>query len=128
MLTVRGLIEDLDLRLLTGESNLDMPVRWVHLSEWADPTPWLSGGEVLLSAGMQLDTPEAQRDYIRRLAEHQLAGLGFGTGLAHDQVPPALLQAAEELEFPVFEVPYEVPFIAITESAFTQLVNEQYAV
>ncbi|HWD64106.1 MAG TPA: PucR family transcriptional regulator ligand-binding domain-containing protein [Solirubrobacteraceae bacterium] len=128
MLTVRGLIEDLDFRVLTGESNLDMPVRWVHLSEWADPTPWLSGGEVLLTAGMQLDSPAIQRDYIRRLAEHQLAGLGFGTGLAHDAVPPDLLRTAEELEFPVFEVPYEVPFIAITEAAFTQLVNEQYAV
>ncbi|HET9718515.1 MAG TPA: PucR family transcriptional regulator ligand-binding domain-containing protein [Solirubrobacteraceae bacterium] len=128
MLTVRGLIEDLDLRVLTGASNLEMPVRWVHLSEWADPTPWLSGGEVLLTAGMQLDTPAEQRNYIRRLAEHQLAGLGFGTGLAHDAVPPALLAAAEELEFPVFEVPYEVPFIAITEAAFSQLVNEQYAV
>jgi PucR family transcriptional regulator, purine catabolism regulatory protein len=28
----------------------------------------------------------------------------------------------------VFEVHYEVPFIAVTEAAFTQLVNEQYAV
>ena len=38
------------------------------------------------------------------------------------------MQAAAEREFPVFEVPYEVPFIAVTEAAFTQLVNEQYAV
>ena len=128
MLTVRGLIEDLGVRLRTGESNLDMPVRWVHMSEWADPTPWLSGGEVLLTTGMQLDTPQAQRDFVRRLAEHQLAGLGFGIGLAHEAVPPPLLEVAEELEFPVFEVPYELPFIAITEAAFTQLVNEQYAV
>ena len=44
------------------------------------------------------------------------------------QVPPALLQAAAERDFPVFEVPYEVPFIAVTEAAFTKLVNEQYAV
>src|SRR5581483_237056 len=29
---------------------------------------------------------------------------------------------------PVFEVPYALPFIAITEAAFSQLVNEQYAV
>jgi purine catabolism regulator len=28
----------------------------------------------------------------------------------------------------VFEVPYEVPFIALTEAAFTKLVNEQYGV
>ena len=128
MLTVRGLIEDLGVRLRTGESNLDMPVRWVHMSEWADPTPWLSGGEVLLTTGMQLDSAEAQRAFVRRLLEHQLAGLGFGGGLAPEAVPPALLQEAEELEFPVFEVPYEVPFIAITEAAFSQLVNEQYAV
>jgi purine catabolism regulator len=36
--------------------------------------------------------------------------------------------AAEERDFPLFEVPYDVPFIAITEKAFTRLVNEQYAV
>ena len=28
--------------------------------------------------------------------------------------------------FPLFEVPYELPFIAITERAFAQLVNERY--
>ena len=28
----------------------------------------------------------------------------------------------------MFEVPYELPFIAITEKAFTQLVNEQYEI
>ena len=63
-----------------------------------------------------------------RLAGHQLAGLGFGTGFTHETVPPALLEAAEERGFPLFEVPYEVPFIAVTEKAFTHLVNEQYAV
>jgi len=128
MLTVSELLSDLDVRLLTGESATDVPVRWVHISEIEDPTPWLSGGELLLSTGMQLDTPERQRRFVDRLADHHLAGLGFGTGFAHPQVPPALLDAAAEREFPVFEVPYEVPFIAVTEAAFTQLVNEQYAV
>jgi purine catabolism regulator len=128
MLTVRDLISDLDVRLLAGEGGLDLPVRWVHISELLDPTPWLSGGEVLLSTGMQLSTPQSQRDFVTRLVDRQLAGLGFGTGFAHDQVPPAIVEAAAEREFPVFEVPYEVPFIAVTEAAFTQLVNEQYAV
>jgi purine catabolism regulator len=62
------------------------------------------------------------------LADHHLAGLGFGTGFLHKEVPSPLLEVAAEREFPVFEVPYELPFIAITEAAFTQLVNEQYAV
>ena len=43
MLTVSELLSDLDVRLLTGESATDVPVRWVHISEIEDPTPWLSG-------------------------------------------------------------------------------------
>src|ERR1700757_718079 len=127
MLTVRDLTQDLDVRLLAGERSLHLPGRWVHISELLDPTPWLSGGELLLTTGMQLDTPEQAREYAARLADHHLAGLGFGAGFKHASVPEPLLEVAAEREFPVFEVPYEVPFIAVTEAAFTQLVNEQYA-
>jgi purine catabolism regulator len=128
MLSVRELLRDLDVRLLCGEAAIDLPVRWVHISELKDPTPFLSGGELLLTTGMQLNTPQRQAEFVARLADHQLAGLGFGVGFGHRTVPPALVEAAAERDFPVFEVPYEVPFIAVTEAAFTQLVNEQYAV
>ena len=128
MLTVGDLTRELDLRVCAGEDGLDLPVRWVHISELLDPTPWLSGGELLLTTGMLLDTPQRQRSFVERLAEHQLAGLGVGTGFGHDAVPQAIVEAASERAFPVFEIPYDVPFIAITEAAFTRLVNEQYAV
>lgn len=127
MLTVREVLSDVEVNLLAGEANLDMPVRWVHISELADPTPWLSGGELLLTTGLALDTPKKQRDYITALADHGLAGLGLGTGFRHDKMPKALIDAARERDFPLFEVPYELPFIALTEQAFTHLVNEQYA-
>ncbi|MGH2875941.1 MAG: PucR family transcriptional regulator ligand-binding domain-containing protein, partial [Solirubrobacteraceae bacterium] len=128
MLTVKELLRGLDVRLLCGEEAIEVPVRWVHISELPDPTPWLSGGELLLTTGMALESDAQQREFVGRLADHQLAGLGFGTGFAHERVPEALLAAAAERSFPVFEVPYDVPFIAVTETAFTQLVNEQYAV
>src|SRR5215472_5524255 len=99
MLTVGDLLQDLDVRLLAGEAGLDLPVRWVHISELLDPTPWLSGGEVLLSTGLQLDSPERQRDFVIRLADHQLAALGFGTGFSHREVPEAVLEAASERRF-----------------------------
>jgi DNA-binding PucR family transcriptional regulator len=128
LLTVRELLKDLDVRLLAGEPGLDLPVRWVHISELPDPTPWLSGGELLLTTGMQLDGAQSAREFVARLADHHLSGLGFGTGFRHSVVPEALIELAAERDFPVFEVPYELPFIAVTEAAFTQLVNEQYAV
>src|SRR5215211_5975488 len=128
MLTVESLLEELDLKLGAGKGSADRPIRWVHISEIEDPTPWLNGGELLLTTGFNLRTADSQREFLRLLAEHGLAGLGFGTGFEHKAIPKALVAEAKRLEFPLFEVPYEMPFIAITEKAFTRLVNEQYDV
>ena len=128
MLSLRELLRELEVTVVAGEAGLDRAVRWVHISELDDPTPWLSGGELLLTTGLQLGDDAQQRAYVARLADHGLSGLGFGAGLSYEHVPDALREAAAELGFPLFEVPYELPFIAITEKAFSQLVNEQYAV
>ncbi len=37
-----------------------------------------------------------------------------------------MLAEAEACEFPLFEVPYPTPFIAITEAVFTRILAEQY--
>jgi PucR family transcriptional regulator, purine catabolism regulatory protein len=128
MLTVRGLVTEMGLELAVGEDGADAPIRWVHISELPDPTPWLSGGELLLTTGIQLDSEERQREFIRLLSGRHLAGLGFGTGFDHPRLPRGVVDEARRLDFAVFEVPYELPFIALTEKAFTRLVNEQYEV
>jgi purine catabolism regulator len=125
-LTVESLIGELGLTLVSGAESSQAHVRWVHSTELADPTPWLKGGELLLTTGLQLQGPKLQRELIDKLADHEIAGLGFGTGFAHKRIPAALLGAARNRSFPLFEVPYELPFIAITERAFAQLVNERY--
>jgi PucR family transcriptional regulator, purine catabolism regulatory protein len=125
-LTVAGLIDELGLQLVSGQQAAQTHIRWVHSSELADPTPWLKGGELLLTTGLQLTGPKVQRELIERLADHRIAGLGFGTGFTHKRLPAALVAAARKREFPLFEVPYELPFIAITERAFAQLLNERY--
>ena len=55
-LTVRDLVStpDLGLRLLTDGLDVDQPITWVHVSELIDPTPFLSGGELLLTTGITL--------------------------------------------------------------------------
>ncbi|MBA3866783.1 MAG: PucR family transcriptional regulator ligand-binding domain-containing protein, partial [Solirubrobacterales bacterium] len=128
MLTVQSLLDELDLELAAGAKAAAAPVRWVHISELQDPTPWLSGGELMLTTGIPLDTAAKQRSFVGILADCNLAGLGFGTGFSHDELPKALIEEAEKRDFPLFEVPYSTPFIAITEKAFAKLVNEQYEV
>jgi PucR family transcriptional regulator, purine catabolism regulatory protein len=126
MLTVESLVSELDLTLATGEDNAQVSVRWVHSTELLDPTPWLRGGELLLTTGLQLQGAKPQREFVERLAEREIAGLGFGTGFVHKKVPAAVLNAARKLNFPLFEVPYELPFIAVTERVFAQLLDERY--
>jgi purine catabolism regulator len=127
--TVRDIVSipGMPLRLLSGEGQTARPVRWVHISELEDPTPWLKGGELILTTGMGLGASAAkQRAYVRRLVDTKVAGLGFGLGFGHDKAPRALIAEAQKHELPLFEVPYPVPFIAITEAVFTRLLAEQY--
>ena len=73
MLPLRELLRELDLTVVAGEAGLDRAVRWVHISELDDPTPWLSGGELLLTTGLQLGDDAQQREYVARLADHGLS-------------------------------------------------------
>src|ERR1700712_599655 len=103
MLPLRALLRELELEIAAGEAGLDRAVRWVHISELADPTPWLSGGELLLTTGLG---PAGDAEaYVPRLGEHGLTGLGFGVGFGFERIPDALLAAAAAHGFPVFAVP-----------------------
>lgn len=127
MITVRELValDGLGLELVAGEEAADRQIRWVASTEVTDPRPFLRGGEVLLTTGLAFgDDPSG---YVERLAGAELAGLGFAVGVHLPAMPPALLEAASRLGFPLFVVPYETPFVAITEAAMTRIINEQYA-
>ena len=107
----------LGLSVVAGAAGLDRDIRIVHTSELGDPTPWLSGGEFLLTTGMGAGASAAlQRSYVRRLVKADVAGLGFGLGFGFDEVPLPLKRAAEREGFPVLEIPYPVPFLAIAEA------------
>jgi purine catabolism regulator len=125
--SVRDLLDQgLSLRAVAGEAGLDREIRTTHTSELQDPTPWLKGGELLLTTGMDLkSSPALQRTYIGRLIDADLAGLGFGIGFGFDSVPRSIITAAEKAGFPVLEVPYPVPFIAIAEAVASRLAEER---
>lgn len=128
-LSLRQLLADpgLGLVLVAGAAGLDTrgPIRWAHISEIPDPTPWLEGGEVLLTTGLAVrDDPVLQRRLVEGLDDRGCPGLGFGLGVVLDAVPQALLEAAEERGLPLFTVPYELPFIAVTKRVSREVFSE----
>jgi PucR family transcriptional regulator, purine catabolism regulatory protein len=128
VLTVQEIAElpELGLAVAAGADGLRNEVSWLHVSELADPTQFLEGGEFLLTTGLGVgEMATTQRAYVRRLAKHDLAGLGFGVGFGFPDVPAPLVEEANKLSFPVLTVPYETPFVAITKAAFSHLASEQ---
>ncbi|MEV5725693.1 PucR family transcriptional regulator [Streptomyces pharetrae] len=118
----------LKLTVRAGGDRLDVPVRWAHVSELADPVPYMEGGELLLITALKLDAedPEAMRRYVRRLAGAGVVGLGFAVGVNYDEIPGALVDAAEQEGLPLLEVPRRTPFLAITKEVSAAIAADQY--
>ncbi|MEU3690217.1 PucR family transcriptional regulator [Streptomyces narbonensis] len=102
---------DLGLRLLAGSG--DVPLHWVHTSEMADPYPYLLGGELLMTAGVQLSDPA---HYVERVVEAGAAALGFGVTPVYDTVPAELVEACARRGLPLVEVPPRTPFTAVARA------------
>ncbi|MDT0481174.1 MULTISPECIES: PucR family transcriptional regulator [Streptomyces] len=118
----------LKLTVRAGEDRLDVPVRWAHVSELADPVPYMEGGELLLITALKLDAedPEAMRRYVKRLAGAGVVGLGFAVGVNYDEIPGALVEAAREEGLPLLEVPRRTPFLAISKAVSAAIAADQY--
>lgn len=114
----------LSLRPLGTADPSDRWVRWVHVSELADPSPFLRGGELLLLAGTGF-RPAESRDYVRRLTEIGVVAIGFGVTPVFDAVPPELAAACDEFGMVLLEVPPRVPFASIVELHHAELVRAE---
>ncbi|MEV7606023.1 PucR family transcriptional regulator ligand-binding domain-containing protein [Paenarthrobacter sp. NPDC089322] len=126
----------LKLRLVVpdlGAPVLDEPISWVHSSDLGDPTPFLDAGQLLLTDGTQFPVSsttadgKAYSDYVQRLVEHGIVGLGFATQVVHGTLPPGLEEACRNHGLPLLEVPDRTPFIAIIRSVADYLAKEEHA-
>jgi len=109
---------------------LDRPIRWIHSSDLADPTPFLSEGLALLTTGTQfLDTDDATTydEYVARLSARGVVALGFGTEVVREGIPRGLGAACQRHGMPLVEVPYRTPFIAVARANAEAVAAQTYA-
>ena len=127
-ITVRRLAghKDLGLTLVAGRENADRVISWAHAIELADPTPYLSGGELVMTTGLKMGpTSDEQYEYVARLSAAGVVALAFDTGTNFDRVPDGVLSAGDALGLPILQVPAETPFIAITRAVIDELTADQ---
>lgn len=129
MVTVSDVLALPELRLRAVHLAADPPpLRWVATSELPDPTPFLEGGELLLTTGLETEGWQAEwAPYVERLVETGIAALGFGTGMTHDRMPEALVDACRERGMTLVEVPRATAFVSVSRAAATLLQDEEEA-
>jgi purine catabolism regulator len=134
VLTVRSALElevfqRTEVRVLAGAQHLDRPVRWVHTGEIPDIHRFLTGGEMLLTAGLGMgSTAEEQRGFIRRIAEARAAVLVVElAGRMFTTMPAAAIETAEELGLPLVGLSEEVPFVEASAQVHEMLVEMRIA-
>lgn len=123
---------ELGLVLIAGiqDDALERLVQWVHGSDLASPANFLTPRTVLLTTGRQFKdftTPEDFTKYVTDLLEVGVTALGFGVEIVYERIPTRLINACDEAGLPLFRVPYDTPFIQISQTAARLLAAKSYA-
>ena len=106
---------------------MDQPVRWVHVSDLADLSGLLTGGELVLTTGQALADPARRDAYLPGLAAAGATGVVVELGLYIDALPESVRAIGTALSLPVIVLHRPVRFIDVTEEVHRSIVADQYA-
>lgn len=111
---VRDFVGDSELGLrVVVEGDLGLPVGWVHVTELLDPSPYVSGGEFILSAGIWNASEGRASSFVEALAREGTSALGWGLLSEEESVPDGIVAACREQSLTLVEIPTKTPFIAL---------------
>ena len=101
----------------------DEQIRWVHVSDVADLSTLLQGGELVLTTGAALrNSPES---YLRGLVD--AGALGVVVELAAGvQQAESVGPLAERLNVALVALHREIKFVEVTEEVHRRIVSEQF--
>ncbi len=116
---------DLALSLVEPREVPEVRIRFGHAIELEDPSPWLTGGELVLTTGLRLARSHVEQSmYVERLATVGVAALAFGIGVRFASIPTKIQETCARLGLPLIEVPLPTPFVAITQAVSGRLAEQ----
>ncbi|MDF1763787.1 MAG: PucR family transcriptional regulator [Oleibacter sp.] len=114
------------IRLVAGLRGSQHVVRWPYVAENETLTPWLRGGELVFVTGINHSRDENNLlQLILGAVENEAAGMVILTGPDFIRnIPNSVLALANELGFALFEQPYSLPMVQVTEVISNAIVQD----
>ncbi len=112
-----------DLRVLAGQDQLDDTIRWVHVTDLPDPSPYLRGGELILTSALWHGTADDSERFVTALVSSGVRALGVAIR-GGGEIPDDVVDACREHDLPLLAVP-DGPFMDLTEAVIAALMEER---
>ncbi|MDF2566935.1 MAG: transcriptional regulator, PucR family [Oscillospiraceae bacterium] len=117
--------ENYGMKLLCGESNMDNLVSWVHMLEDPETATFLHGQELIFSTGIGHDDTNWFVDFAKGLVENQSSGLVINLGPYVQSVPEELIAYCNEVNFPLFTIPWKTRIVDITNDFCRRIIKSE---
>lgn len=102
------------MKLIAGKEGLSNYVRWVHLIENADVSPFLHGNEMVFITGVGINSESRLMTFVEELTAKRCSALVINTGKYIKSIPESVKDFCDINSLPLFTVPWEVRLIDIT--------------
>ena len=86
-------------------------VESVNIQEVPDVARWLKGGEIVFTAGYAFQQTGEGPLLMKALKKKKVAALAIKPGQCFSEIPPEMLETAEEIQLPLFELPEDLPYM-----------------
>lgn len=113
-------------KVIAGDRGLENIVKSVNVMEVPEILEWVRPGELLVTTMYPLrDDDAAIEALVPLLANKGLAGLAVTPSDYMDKFPPGMIESANELGFPLIELPEKISFIDIIQPITSEILNLQ---
>ncbi|WP_042201053.1 PucR family transcriptional regulator [Paenibacillus camerounensis] len=121
------LIPDLkEAVVLAGAGGLHRYINRVNVMEVPDVIDWVRPGEFLITSGFPFrDQPDLISDMIPQLNQKGVSALGIKTKRFIDEVPARALELADQLDFPIFELPSSTSFSDVVRDIMERVLVQE---
>ncbi|WP_446899046.1 PucR family transcriptional regulator [Clostridium sp. LBM24168] len=118
------------MKIVAGAGGLDKVISWVHVIEIPNAVDYVKGGELLFMTGVVIgNDTEVLLKFVREINLRKLSGLVINVGPYIKSTPKEVIEFADKIDFPIFELPFEIRLIDVTQnicrSIFTKKIQKE---
>ena len=114
-----------NMKMVAGRKGAKNEIIWVNIMEILDMPETVQPGEILFSTGCGLENENAHSNLISTLEGRGVSALVIQTGFYIEKIPQYIIEKADELNFPVLQLPKNFTFSEILHTMI-QIISPEH--